>query len=1228
MIKRKIFAAITGLAVAAMIVAPSSAQALTAAELQTQINALMAQLATLQGQLSDLGGSTGGTVTGCAIASFTKNLSQGMTGADVKCLQIVLNSASDTKVALSGAGSSGNETTFFGSMTKAGVVKFQEKYASEILAVYGLTSGTGYVGSTTRAKLNTLLSSGGTGGTGGTGGETGGETVPAGALSVAITSDSPETATVPANATAAAYNVPALKVKLTAGDGPVTVTGLKILRSGMSEDAAVDSIRLYDEDGNQIGTSQSLGSNHKASFTSISIKVPANSTKIITAKVSMTKSASYTGNVLKFGIESASDITSNATSVGGTFPIVSNAITLSATVTIGTATLYNGTLGTRNAADLTVDPVQKDIRFTQVKISAGSAEGFIVKQITAVKNGTAASSDVTNIRLVNDTSGATLGTVNALNSDGRAVFSNLNVAVTKGGYVELSILADMNNSGAGRTIAFDLHDGVAYTIDVVGSTYGYGLTPTRSDFCGSTGTCTAQAINQGYMTVQKSPKTPATGYIAIGASQVEIAAFDFAVYGEAVNITSTQVLIDPTTATASQFTNITGYDDSGAILFGPKDGTTASASDDQTLTFTDSYSLPIGINTIHIKTNVATDVTASDDTVDFEIPANSITGKGATSGKNTYITSSSTTKPPSAAVTGNLQTVQGPALAVITAGTPVADYVVRSAQDEIFAYFDLDATASGENVKVTTILAFDTTDGSTANTSYEQDIINLELWGDPDTTDSVAENIKLETTTSTAVQADTALTTFTFKTPLKIKKGTTTRLTLKADVASDASAAAHRFVLSATGYVTSAGWSTGTAIGETYSGTGQAQTVATEGKLKIIASADIPAKAQFAAGTTGNTVMQYRMYAYYEDVAVTEFKIATEGTPADVRASVAKVKIYFDGKQIGATAGYSLDAGGDASITLDAGQITVPKNTWKDFVIKVDLGDKAQLTDNTSMEIGLADFNATAANRDDGNWGEDSAASVAGKAYYMVATGAKSGATIDSDESTGYINSTASSAGYIYASYQHKLYDGVLVVSKNSSSPSGSFTAGENTEVLRLNLQAVGDDITVNEMEFCVTGSETTVNGTGSVYIKSSDLGTTYATLTRSGFDAYWDTLLSTGDYYPLDPEFSSAGGSCFSIGNSHQTANTIAGKSGYDVEQFSTTLQIAEGTTKTVVVLGDTSRSGTTASKTLQLNLTANSSGSFDATTAGINWKNNSGNEVDETITKNTPVTGGTLVY
>src|SRR3989344_7198171 len=77
---------------------PQIASAVTAEE-------LAAKIAELQAQLNALLGQQGGA-TAC---TFTRNLYQGISGDDVKCLQKYLNSAGNT-VATSGAGSPGNET--------------------------------------------------------------------------------------------------------------------------------------------------------------------------------------------------------------------------------------------------------------------------------------------------------------------------------------------------------------------------------------------------------------------------------------------------------------------------------------------------------------------------------------------------------------------------------------------------------------------------------------------------------------------------------------------------------------------------------------------------------------------------------------------------------------------------------------------------------------------------------------------------------------------------------------------------------------------------------------------------------------------------------------------------------------------------------------------------------------------------------------------------------------
>ncbi|TSD03844.1 MAG: Uncharacterized protein Greene071421_578 [Parcubacteria group bacterium Greene0714_21] len=94
----------------------------------------------VDGRFAKIPQSTGG---------ISRDLQVASNGEDVKKLQQCL--AKDPQVYPDGTVSGS-----FGSLTKAAVIKFQEKYASEILAPQGLKFGTGKVGGATQEKLNEL----------------------------------------------------------------------------------------------------------------------------------------------------------------------------------------------------------------------------------------------------------------------------------------------------------------------------------------------------------------------------------------------------------------------------------------------------------------------------------------------------------------------------------------------------------------------------------------------------------------------------------------------------------------------------------------------------------------------------------------------------------------------------------------------------------------------------------------------------------------------------------------------------------------------------------------------------------------------------------------------------------------------------------------------------------------------------------------------------------------
>ena len=127
-------------------------------KLEAQIQELLAKIAKLKAELAAMkGGSTTTVPVSCSSVVFSRDLYLGKTGNDVKCLQAMLNLDLETQVAITGVGSLGYETSYFGAKTKAAVIKFQQKYCTEILAPFKLTKGNGLVRIKTRTKLNWLM---------------------------------------------------------------------------------------------------------------------------------------------------------------------------------------------------------------------------------------------------------------------------------------------------------------------------------------------------------------------------------------------------------------------------------------------------------------------------------------------------------------------------------------------------------------------------------------------------------------------------------------------------------------------------------------------------------------------------------------------------------------------------------------------------------------------------------------------------------------------------------------------------------------------------------------------------------------------------------------------------------------------------------------------------------------------------------------------------------------
>lgn len=117
-------------------------------QLLLQIDVLKKRIAELRAELDRVLANP----SGIFCTQLTKDLFFGMKGdSEVTCLQELL------KLKEPGLYPEGVVSGNFFTFTHAAVVRFQEKYASEILVPIGLQKGTGYVGQRTREKMNALF---------------------------------------------------------------------------------------------------------------------------------------------------------------------------------------------------------------------------------------------------------------------------------------------------------------------------------------------------------------------------------------------------------------------------------------------------------------------------------------------------------------------------------------------------------------------------------------------------------------------------------------------------------------------------------------------------------------------------------------------------------------------------------------------------------------------------------------------------------------------------------------------------------------------------------------------------------------------------------------------------------------------------------------------------------------------------------------------------------------
>ncbi|MDP2676135.1 MAG: hypothetical protein Q8O83_00400 [bacterium] len=882
---------------------PVAAQAQTVADLQAQIQALLAQIATLQTQLSGLsGGSSGFSHV------FNTNLSMGMTSDEVKALQQALD--------LEGCFTFGSYTGYFGPITRDAANCFQNKYASEVLTPLGLSAPTGFVGAGTRAKLNALFGTPTTPTTPTT-------PVSAGSLLVAA-------GTQPADSLAVknAQGVPFTVITLSAGASDVIVDSVTVERQGLGADSAFSGVVLIDSDGTRIGLSKSLNSLHQATLTE-DFTIKAGTTKTVTVGGDM--AASLSANVGEAPILAVTAIALKGTAtLEGSLPIKGAIHTANNSLTIGSVTNAIGPLDPGSSVNKKVG--ETAYTFTSVKFTAGSAEDLLLKNIRFNQSGSAASSDLANVKIVVD------GTAyDAKVSDDGKYYSasfGAGVSIAKGFSTEVSVKGDIVD-GSSRTIDFDIFRRTDVTF--YGKTFGYNISPPNgTDASGTDDGAFHEdtnpwfdgyqvTIDTGTLTVENSSAVQSQN-VAENVPDQAIGGFNVEIKGEEISVAQIIFGLGTTgTGDPADLTNISLVRDDGVVLAGPADGVVVSGSYG-TVTFTETIIFPVGKKTYTLKGKYGSDFDNNDTVHASTTPSTQWT---TVTGQTTSV---SITPSPSSAISGNTMTLKAAAVTISVSSVPLAQNVVAGTSDFLFANYELDATNSGDDIRFASLpLEYGTPVGGTAT--------NLTACKLYDGATIVSDGVD-----PSAVGSSTS---FTFLgSGLIVPKGTVKTIGLKCNISTGAAAnTGFRWGYSTASSPTPTGVTSGQSATVTENGSGdgtgvvgQTMTVQTGGTYTVTDDST-PGYSIVQSGTTGVTLAKLKFSASFEDIDIrrVNFELSAVATNSPIDLIGQKVSLY-DGSTWLADATFGANGDFATSSVIASGAFRVPKDSSKTMTVKGDIG--------------------------------------------------------------------------------------------------------------------------------------------------------------------------------------------------------------------------------------------------------------------------------------------------
>lgn len=946
-----------------------------------------------------------------------------------------------------------------------------------------------------------------------------------GALSFALASDNPVAQSVVVDATdGGQLRAPFLKFAMSAGSADVNISAINFKRGGISKDGDIGNALLM-EGAAVLAEANSVSSaGIRFTFAAGDLVIAANSTRTFTLALNLDK-AMTSGSTMNISLASA-DVTSDAASVSGS--LVGNTMTNAVVTDLGT--LAVGTMTYPSS----VDPGTLNKEMVRVPLTAGSQD-MLLTFARFTNLGSSYDSDIENIKLMD---GATqLNGVVAVVKNKTVEFDM--TGMTGGGYKilagqtkQLTLNGDIIG-GTNRTFQWSIQK--QYDLRATDMQYN------TQAFVNNNTTATwavvkaaaATTINTGSLAVSVATDSPSSN-IPDAATGVTLAKFNFKASGEDVKITDLTVICTGSTTTRTlKNTKVlldgvqVGSSDTSAIC--------DASTDEYTLSFGNSFIVKSGVTSVvsivaDTNSSASGENWAADDTVFVGFGGTAV-AQGKTS--LTSITPTNISGRTLTIKTGTVSVIKNQSFSDRSTTLPTG---VANASGVKLASFVIIGGA-GEATDISQIVLYDD-----ATYQLAEDFQNLVL--------KDADGNQVGTTIATLNSTTASSYTFTPATSIRLEAGAQKAFDVFADIKgspSNSGTAAHAGVcvasISATGVTTSASANYGSAA---CTDALQLAYIAANGNLTITAAADTPIAQQQLLGTTGVEFAKFKLAAgAQEDINITQFVVQDDMSTGfggagnkNATGSIKNLKLYNGSTLLASVAALDPTQNTATPNAVFTGfTLTVPKNQNITLTVKGDLTsyDEGGIQSSTHRI-----FMPTLYVCGSSCPGTDPVTAIgAGSGFSISSTSLDIGADTDVRVNGNYMD----------------LVRAKLTLAHAADSPSGAASAASEQTVAKFvatNSANVGNySVTITKLNFAISSTSNSTTNTSTLNVYKDSVSTA--------------NLLVTTNYGL----------------NQATYVDTVLGN-------LSTSLEIASGSSKTILVTLETSDGGFTSSDTLSVGMAA----------------------------------------